>query len=90
MRIQPLDDTVVVVPVENTEQTVAGLITPDTAREKAQQGRVVAVGTDEDLQQVVKEGDIVLFDRYAGQELKLEGQEYIILSRSDILAVVRP
>lgn len=90
MRIQPLDDRVLVVPVENAEQTVAGLIIPDTAKERPQQGRVVAVGTDEALRQAVKEGDIVLFGRYAGQELKLEGQEYVVLSRSDILAVVLP
>lgn len=90
MRIQPLDDRVLVVPLENVEQTVAGLIIPDTAKEKPQQGRVVAVGTDEDLQQKIKEGDIVLFGKYAGQELKFQGTEYIILGRSDILAVIVP
>ncbi len=88
MRIQPMDDRVLVVPLENDGPSVAGLVIPDTAKEKPQQGRVVAVGTDEELRSKIKEGDIILFSKYAGQELKFEGKDYIVLNRSDILALL--
>ena len=88
MQLKPLDDRVLVKPVESEEKTQSGIFLPDTAREKSQQGTVVAVGTDEDLQQKVKVGDRVLFTKFGGTEVKVDGIEHMLLSRSDVLAVV--
>ncbi|MDD4100483.1 MAG: co-chaperone GroES, partial [Candidatus Cloacimonetes bacterium] len=70
------------------EKTIGGIIIPDTAKEKPQIAEIVAVGTDEDLQKIVKVGDKVLYGKYAGTEIELDGIKYLILSKSDILAVV--
>jgi chaperonin GroES len=87
MELKPLDDRVVVERIE--EETKQGrIIIPDTAKEKPRLGRVVAVGTDEDLQEKVKVGDKVLYGKYVGDEVKLEGKEYLIVQRPDILAIV--
>jgi chaperonin GroES len=88
MTIHPLDDRVLVRPVELEEKTASGIILPDTAKEKPQQGIVVAVGTDEELQKVLSAGDEVLYTKYGGSEIKLDGQTHIILQRGDILGKI--
>ncbi len=89
MKIKPLDDRVLVEPLEEIEsRTSSGIIIPDTAKEKPRVGIVVAVGTDEDLQSKVKVGDKILFAKYGGEEIEMNGKEYRIISRSDILAVI--
>ena len=95
VKIRPLEDRVVVTINEAEQTTSSGLVIPDTAKEKPQQGTVVAVGpgkrseqTGEQIQLDVSEGDTVLFSKYGGTEVKLEGEEYLILSARDILAVI--
>ena len=88
MTIHPLDDRVLVRPVELEEKTASGIILPDTAKEKPQQGIVVAVGTDEELQKVLSAGDEVLYTKYGGSEIKLDGQTHIILQRQDVLGKI--
>ncbi|MCS7201404.1 MAG: co-chaperone GroES [Dictyoglomus sp.] len=94
MKLRPIGDRVVVKVLEQEEKTKGGIVLPDTAKEKPQQGKVVAVGTGRILdngQKVpleIKEGDTVIFAKYAGTEVKIEGEEYLILSERDILAVV--
>lgn len=94
MQLKPLADRVVVQPVEQDEKTPTGIYLPDTAKEKPQQGKVIAVGpgriaeNGERLPMSVSVGDTVLFARYAGTEVKLDGTEYRIMSESEILAVV--
>jgi len=90
MKIQPLDDRILVKPIEEPEKKVGGIIIPDTAKEKPQQGEVIAVGTDDDLKEKVKEHDIVLFAKYGGNEVKIDGTTYVILQRSDVLAILKP
>jgi chaperonin GroES len=87
MNVQPLDERVLVEPLE-TEERVGSIIIPDTAKEKPSMGRVIAVGTDEELQKIIKTGDQVIFGKYAGEEIKIEGKKHLIISRSDILARV--
>lgn len=87
--IKPLADRVVVQPSAADEKTAGGIIIPDTAKEKPQRGTVVAVGPgkkDEPLS--VKEGDNVLYGKYAGTEISIDGNDYLILRESDILAVI--
>jgi chaperonin GroES len=89
LNIKPLADRVLVEPVEAETKTASGIIIPDNAKEKPQKGNIVAVGTgtkDEPL--TVKVGDTVLYGKYAGTELKLEGKDYLIMRESDILAIV--
>jgi len=93
MKLRPLEDRVVVKPIEAEERTKSGIVLPDTAKEKPQQGEVIAVGPGrfEDGQRVpmeVKVGDRVIYSKYGGTEVKIEGEEYIILSSRDILAVI--
>ena len=83
-----MDDRVMIEIVEEESKTDSGIIIPDTAKEKPIIGKVVAVGTDEDLKEHVKEGDKVLFAKYGGEEIELDGKEYKIIQRADILAVV--
>jgi chaperonin GroES len=85
MNIQPLDERVLVEPLD-VEEKVGSIIIPDTAKEKPSMGKIVAVGTDEELQKLVKVGDKVLFGKYAGEEIKIDGKKHLIISRSDILA----
>jgi chaperonin GroES len=93
-KIRPLGDRVVVKPIQKEEVTKSGIVLPDTAKEKPQRGQVVAVGpgrlTDDGkrLPMEVKVGDEVLFAKYAGTELKIDDEEYLILSEKDILAVL--
>ena len=88
MTIKPLDDRILLEPQEAEETTSSGIIIPDTAKEKPRIGKVIAVGTDEDLRDKVKEGNKVLFTKYGGDEVEMNGKEYKLLQRSDILAVV--
>ena len=87
--IKPLADRVLVEPLEAETKTASGIIIPDTAKEKPQKGTVIAVGPgtkDEPL--TVKVGDTVLYGKYAGTELKLEGTDYLMMRESDILAII--
>lgn len=94
LKIKPLADRVVIKVVEETESTPGGIILPDSAREKPQKGQVLAVGPGKTLEQggreemEVKEGDIVLYTKYGGTDIKVNEQEYKILSARDILAVL--
>jgi chaperonin GroES len=94
-KIQPLADRVVVKPIEETEQMRGGLYIPDTAKEKPQQGEVIAVGpgkVTDDGKRVpcdLKEGDRVLYGKYSGTEVTLENEQYLILRESDVLAVIK-
>jgi chaperonin GroES len=85
MNFKPLGDRVLVERVEETNTTASGIIIPDNAKEKPSQAKVVAVSSEvED----VKEGDVVVFGKYSGTELALEGKEYLVLEISDILGVI--
>jgi chaperonin GroES len=92
VKLQPLGDRLVVKPMESEEVTKGGIILPDTAKEKPQEGKVVAVGPgrlSEDGKRIameVKVGDVVLYVKYGGTEVKIEGEELIVLRESDILA----
>ena len=89
LNIKPLADRVVVEAAEAEETTASGIIIPDTAKEKPQKGIVIAVGTgkkDEPL--TVKEGDVVLYGKYAGTEVTFEGKDFLIMRESDIFAIV--
>jgi chaperonin GroES len=92
--IRPLHDRVIVQRIEEGEQKIGGIIIPDSAKEKPQQGRVIAVGkgkVEKDGKVTpldVKEGDTVLFGKYSGQEIKLEGDEYLIMREEEILGVI--
>ncbi|MBE9913292.1 co-chaperone GroES [Paenibacillus donghaensis] len=91
--IKPLGDRVLVEPIEQEETTSFGIVLPDSAKEKPQEGKIVAVGAGAVKDGVrvpleVKEGDRVLFSKYAGTEIKYEGKEYLIMKESDIHAIV--
>lgn len=88
MKIKPMDDRVLVSFVEEETKTASGIIIPDSAKEKPTMGAVIAVGTDEDLQEHVKVGDKVLFGKYGGEDITLDGNDYKIIQRSDILAII--
>jgi chaperonin GroES len=94
LKVKPLDDRVVVKPVDAEEKTAGGIVLPDTAKEKPQKGTVVAVGPGKLLDSgkraevAVKKGDVVLYGKYAGSDFKLEGEEYKILHESDLLGIV--
>lgn len=89
MKVKPLGDRVLIQPTAAEEVTVAGIIIPDSAKEKPLKGTVVAVGEGtKDEKMVVKEGDTVLFGKYAGSELKLDEVNYLIMRQNDILAIV--
>ncbi|WP_019967343.1 co-chaperone GroES [Segatella maculosa] len=88
MNIKPLADRVLVLPAP-AEEKVGGIIIPDTAKEKPQRGKVIAVGQGtKDEVMVLKENDVVLYGKYAGTELEYEGEKYLIMRQSDVLAVV--
>ncbi|CAM5206930.1 Co-chaperonin GroES OS=Ureibacillus acetophenoni OX=614649 GN=groES PE=3 SV=1 [Ureibacillus acetophenoni] len=92
--LRPLGDRIIIELVEVEEKTALGLVLPDSAKEKPSQGKVVAVGTGRVLDNgtrvelEVKEGDTIIFSKYSGTEVKYEGNEYLILRESDILAVI--
>jgi chaperonin GroES len=96
MNLQPLEDRIVVRPNEQEERTASGLVIPDTAKEKPQQGEVLAVGEgrwDEDgekrIPMDVKVGDTVVYSKYGGTEITVEGEDLLILNARDVLAVVK-
>ncbi|HPT14991.1 MAG TPA: co-chaperone GroES [Bacteroidales bacterium] len=89
LKVKPLADRVLVEPAAAEQKTAGGIIIPDTAKEKPQRGTVVAVGTgkkDEPL--TVKEGDLVLYGKYSGTEINVDGKDYLIMRESDILAII--
>jgi chaperonin GroES len=94
MKIRPLSDKVLVRRVDAESKTSGGIVLPDTAKEKSQRGRAIAVGKGKRLDNgklkavQVKKGDVVILRAYAGTEVKIEGKEYLIVDESDILAVV--
>ena len=94
MKVRPLHDRIIVQRLEEGEQKVGGIIIPDTAKEKPQQGKVVAAGAGkvkDDGQRTpldVKAGDIILFGKYAGQEIKIDGSEYLIIREEEVLGVI--
>ena len=94
VRIRPLHDRVIVQRLEEGEQKVGGIIIPDTAKEKPQQGNLSAVGAgkvkDDGTRQPldVKDGDTILFGKYSGQEIKIDGEDYLIMREDEVLAVL--
>jgi chaperonin GroES len=94
MKIRPLSDKVLVERVEAEAKTAGGIVLPDTAKEKPQRGKIVAVGEGKLLEDgtrkavQVKKGDLVLFTSYAGTEIKVDAKEYLIMDESDIMAVI--
>ena len=94
MNYRPLGDRVLVKPKETEEKTASGIVLPDTAKEKPQEGEIIAVGPgakDENGNRIpmdVKEGDKVLYSKYSGTEVKIDGVEHLILRESDILAII--
>ncbi|MBO4332879.1 MAG: co-chaperone GroES [Paludibacteraceae bacterium] len=89
MNIKPLADRVLVKPAAAEEKTASGIIIPDTAKEKPLKGEVLAVGNGtKDEQMVVKPGDTVLYGKYAGTEIEIDNEKYLIMRQSDILATI--
>ena len=94
MKMRPLHDRVIVKRIDEEEKTSGGIIIPDTAKEKPQQGKVIAVGKGKLLESgkvnpmAVKKGDRVLFGKYAGTDIKIDGEEHLIMREDDILGVV--
>jgi chaperonin GroES len=89
VKLQPLEDRVLVKPADAEEKTTSGIIIPDTAKEKPQKGTVVAVGKGKkDEPMTVKDGDTVLYGKYSGTEITIDGDEYLIMRESDILAII--
>ena len=94
MHVSPLHDRLIIQRLEEGEQKVGGIIIPDSAREKPQQGKVIAAGngkSKDDGTRIpldVKAGDLILFGKYSGQEIKLDGEEYIIMREDEVLGVV--
>ena len=89
MNIKPLADRVLILPAPAEEKTVGGIIIPDTAKEKPLQGKVVAVGNGtKDEEMVLKVGDTVLYGKYSGTEIEHEGEKYLMMRQSDVLAVL--
>ncbi len=94
MNVRPLHDRIIIQRIEEGEQKVGGIIIPDSAKEKPQQGKVIAAGTgkakDDGKRQPldVKAGDLILFGKYSGQEIKLDGEEYLIMREDEILGVI--
>jgi len=87
--MKPVNDRVVIKPAKAEEKTKGGIIIPDTAKEKPQRGKVIAVGPGKDGNKpTVKKGDVVLYGKYAGQELHHEGTDYLIMKEDDILVVI--
>ena len=96
MALQPLDDRIVVRPSESEEMTASGLVIPDTAKEKPQQGEVLAVGpgkrsenTGEVIEMDVSVGDTVVYSKFGGTEITVDGEDLLILSARDVLAIVK-
>jgi chaperonin GroES len=94
MKVRPLHDRIIVQRIEEGEQKIGGIIIPDTAKEKPQQGKVIAVGQgkvkDDGKRQPldVQDGDTILFGKYSGQEIKIDGEDYLIMREEEVLAIL--
>lgn len=89
MNVKPLADRVLIEPAEAEQKTASGIIIPDTAKEKPQRGKVVAVGKGtKDYEMTVKKGDNVLYGKYSGTEINIDGKVYMIMKESDIYAII--
>ena len=89
MKIKPLADRVLVLPAPAEEKTIGGIIIPDSAKEKPLKGKAIAIGNGtKDEEMVVKPDDTVLYGKYAGTEIELDGEKYLIMKQSDILAIL--
>ena len=89
MKIKPVADRVLVLPAPAEEKTIGGIIIPDSAKEKPLKGKVIAIGNGtKDEEMVVKPDDTVLYGKYAGTEIELDGEKYLIMKQSDILAIL--
>jgi chaperonin GroES len=89
VKVKPLADRVLVEPAPAEEKTIGGIIIPDTAKEKPMKGRVIAVGTGKkDEPMTLKKGDNVLYGKYAGTEITIDGREYLIMRESDVYAII--
>jgi chaperonin GroES len=94
MNIRPLHDRIIIQRLDEGEQKVGGIIIPDTAKEKPQQGKVIAAGTgkirDDGTRQPpdVKAGDLILFGKYSGQEIRLDGEDYLIVREDEVLGII--
>ena len=89
VNIKPLEDRVLIEPAEAEEKTAGGIIIPDTAKEKPQKGKIVAIGPGKkDEPMTVKVGDNVLYGKYAGTEITIDGRDYMIMRESDVVAVI--
>ena len=89
-KIQPLADRVLVKPAAAEEKTIGGIIIPDSAKEKPLRGEVIAVGEGtKEEKMLLKEGDLILYGKYAGTELEFDGEKYLIMRQSDVLAIVK-
>ena len=94
MKVKPLHDRILVKRIEEGEQIIGGIIIPDTAKEKPQQGKVVAVGTGKvddkgkKIALAVKKGDRILFGKYSGQEIKLDNEEFLIMREDEVLGII--
>ena len=89
MKIKPLADRVLVLPAPAEEKTIGGIIIPDSAKEKPLKGKMIAIGNGtKDEEMVVKPDDTVLYGKYAGTEIELDGEKYLIMKQSDILAIL--
>ena len=95
MKVQPLGERILVQRIEAEEKTAGGIVVPDTAKEKPKEGKIISLGTgkvnDKGEKQPfdVKEGDEVLFESYAGTEVKIDGEEYLIMKEDDILGIIK-
>jgi chaperonin GroES len=89
MMVQPLDDRILVEVQEEEIQKVGSIIIPDTAKEKPRIGVVHEVGTDEDLKENIKKGDKVFYSKYAGDEISIDGKDYLFIQRGDILGIIK-
>ena len=94
MKVRPLHDRIIVQRIEEGEQKIGGIIIPDSAKEKPQQGKVIAVGQgkvkDDGKRQPldVQDGDTILFGKYSGQEIKIDGEDYLIMREEEVLAIL--
>ena len=95
MKVRPLHDRIIVQRIDEGEQKIGGIIIPDSAKEKPQQGKVIAVGLgkvkeDNSRQPLdVKDGDTILFGKYSGQEIKVDGEDYLIMREDEVLAILQ-
>ena len=89
MTLKPVEKRLVIeLKDDNLEKNVGGIIIPDTAKEKPNIGEVIAIGTDDELKKIVKVGDKIIYSKYSGSEIELDGKRFLIISKDDILAII--